>query len=555
MAEIYDLIIVGGGPAGLSAAIYMARARYSVLIIERDRIGGQIAITEEVANYPGVAITDGQKLTATMKNQAESFGAEILMANVTGLNASDTVKEVVTNNGTYKALSVLLATGASPKKLGFIGEEEFKGRGIAYCATCDGEFFTDKDIFVIGGGLAAVEEAMFLTKYGKSVNILVRRDVFNCPQSILDELYGINELKNYPKIKIHFNTEVKEVGGDSFLQYAKFINNKTNEEWEYRALDGDTFGIFVLAGRTPENSLAFDIIELDENGYIITDSSQKTNIDGVYAAGDICVKDLRQVVTAVSDGAIASTAIEKYTAALHKNLKIETKTLNKRNKINRAEQKEESNDLTQESENGFFTNEMKKQLTKLLENFRKEITLKLFLDDRKISAQVEAFAKEITDLSDTLKYEIVSEEKKDTECPSIELWTKEGFSGLAFHGVPGGHEFNSFVIALYNVAGAGQKIDDATNARIKKIDKNIQIKIIISLSCTMCPELVMAAQKIASQNCNVSAEVFDIAHFSDYQSKYKIMSVPCMIINDSEVVFGRKNIDEVLDILDNIENL
>jgi putative alkyl hydroperoxide reductase F subunit len=558
MSNIYDLIIVGAGPAGLTAAIYMARAKYSVLIIEKDRIGGQIAITEEVVNYPGINITSGRKLTNTMKSQAETFGTDILMADVTNLNLNDTIKEVVTSRGTFQGLTVLLSTGANPRRLGFIGETEFQGKGVAYCATCDGEFFVDKDIFVIGGGFAAAEEAIFLTKYGKNINIIVRDSKFSCPKSISDDIM------KHPKISVHFNTELKEVGGEFELNFAKFVNNKTGETWKYAVDKGDTFGVFVLAGRFPANELAENKIDINENGYIITDVTQKTNIDGVYAAGDICVKELRQVVTAVSDGAIAATSIEKYVSQIHSEHNVETKKnlaksihlnnskknvkgkKNANNKKNLLDKNLNNEDDTYSENDVFISPDMIYQLKTLFDKFEEKVTLKLLLNESRICKEIERFAKEISDISENINYEVFSDESNDN---AIQIWKNGEYSGLAFHGVPGGHEFNSFVIALYNVAGEGQVVEDIVRAKINTIIKPINIKIMVSLSCTMCPELVMAAQRIASLNPLVSAEVFDIKHFAEYKEKYRIMSIPCIIINDLTVVFGKRNIKELIDIL------
>ena len=311
MEALYDVIIVGGGPAGLSAAIYMARARYRTLVIEKEKFGGQITITSEVVNYPGIPSISGSELTDGMRKQAEAFGAEFLLANVEHLSLDTDIKTVTTDRGEKKALGIILATGASPRKIGFPGEQEFQGRGVAYCATCDGEFFTGKDVLVVGGGFAAVEEAIFLTKYARQVLILVRGDSFSCAKSASDEL------DHYDKIQVLFHTEIKEAGGEGKLQYALLYNSRTGETRRFEPEDGSSFGIFVFAGYAPANSLFKDIVEVDEHGYLITDINHKTNIDGVYGAGDICVKNLRQVVTAVADGAKAATALEKHVSEVH----------------------------------------------------------------------------------------------------------------------------------------------------------------------------------------------------------------------------------------------
>ena len=209
MEQFYDVIIVGGGPAGLSAAIYMARARYKVLVMEKEKIGGQITITAEIVNYPGVERTSGKELTQSMKEQAEAFGAEFVMAEVLDMELQEDIKVLHTTAGEYRALGVVLATGANPRKLGFKGEKEFQGRGVAYCATCDGEFFTDMEVFVIGGGFAAAEEGIFLTKYAKKVTMIVREDDFTCAATIADQV------KKEEKITVKFNTEIVEAGGES----------------------------------------------------------------------------------------------------------------------------------------------------------------------------------------------------------------------------------------------------------------------------------------------------------------------------------------------------
>ena len=226
MENLYDVIIVGGGPAGLTAALYLARAKYRVLVLEKEQFGGQIAITHEVVNYPGIAKTSGKALTDTIRQQAESFGAEFMIAEATGFDLAGDVKTVHTGKGDYRCFGILLATGAHPRSVGFQGEEEHKGRGVAYCATCDGEFFTGKEIFVVGGGYAAAEESVFLTKFARHVTVLVRKDDFSCAASVADQV------KNHEKITVLTNTVMEAVSGENGLTYARYKNTVTGEVTE-----------------------------------------------------------------------------------------------------------------------------------------------------------------------------------------------------------------------------------------------------------------------------------------------------------------------------------
>ena len=382
MSKLYDGIIIGGGPAGLSAAIYLARAKYRVLVIEKEKMGGQITITSEVVNYPGVPETDGRRLTENMRQQAEFFGAEFMMADVKELNPDGDVKKVVTDKGIFETLGIVLATGASPRKIGFEGEIKYQGRGVAYCATCDGEFFTGLDVFVLGGGFAAAEESVFLTKYAKKVTVIVREEDFTCAAAVAEQV------KNHPGIEVHYQTEIVEAGGESTLQYAVFRNNETGETWRYEPPTGKSFGIFVFAGYAPATGLFKEFLELNEDGYLVTDMNQKTSKDGIYGAGDICVKNLRQVVTAVSDGAVAATSLEKYLSGMYEKLQLPER------EISTPERRKPTDVPKQESAEtgGFLTEEMKQQLVPVFERLEKDVVLKFYTDDSPISRKVEEFA-------------------------------------------------------------------------------------------------------------------------------------------------------------------
>ena len=534
MSNLYDVIIVGGGPAGLTAALYLARARYRTLVVEKEKFGGQITITHEVVNYPGVAKTSGAELTETMRRQAESFGAEFLLAEVESLDLSGDVKRVKTSAGELQAFGVLLATGAHPRAVGFRGEAEFRGRGVAYCATCDGEFFTGKEVFVVGGGFAAAEEAVFLTKYASHVTILIRKDDFSCARSAADAA------RNHPKITVLTNTEVEEVLGDTTLRAIRYRNNRTGEVTEHRAPEGGNIGVFVFAGYAPATGLVKGLAELNQQGYVITDRNQKTSVEGLYAAGDVCVKALRQVVTAVGDGALAATELEKLAAAMQRKTGLHPQA---------APVKQETPAPKAEAapSGGLFDEAMLAQLNTVFSRMGSSLVLKLHLDDRDVSRELRGYMESLAELTDKLTVELAPEPR---EAPFVQVCRADGSpTGLGFHGVPGGHEFTSFVLGLYNAAGPGQPLDEDVRAAIAALGRK-DLKVLVSLSCTMCPELVTAAQRIAALNGQVTAEVYDLNHFPALRDKYNVMSVPCLVINDGETVtFGKKNLRQLTELL------
>ena len=531
MENLYDVVIVGGGPGGLTAALYLARAKYRVLVLEKEQFGGQIAITHEVVNYPGISKTSGKALTDTIQQQAEHFGAEFMLAEATGFDLAGDIKTVHTSKGDFRCFGILLATGAHPRTVGFKGEEEHKGRGVAYCATCDGEFFTGKEIFVVGGGYAAAEESIFLTKFARHVTVLVRKEDFSCAASVADQA------KNHEKITVLYNTVMEEVAGENGLTYARYKNSATGEVTDVKS--EESFGVFVFAGYAPATETVKGIVELNEQGYIVTDASQKTSAEGVYAAGDVCIKPLRQVVTATSDGALAATELEKYVAAMQRKTGLRAVLPSKKQSQGTvAVNAQETGDL--------FTEEMRQQLDSVFNRMERPLLLKLHLDDRPISDELENFITTLSGLTDKLTV-VGDRQAQETFAPCVEVCLTDGTpTGLAFHGVPGGHEFTSFVLGLYNAAGPGQALDEVTRLQIASITKPTDIKILVTLSCTMCPDLVVAAQRIAAENANVTAHVYDLRHYEDLKNRYNVMSVPCMIINDEKVLFGKKTIAQIL---------
>ena len=541
--NLYDVVIIGGGPAGLSAAIYLTRAKYRVLVLEKEQFGGQITITHEVVNYPGVGKCSGKDLTDTMYLQAEYFGTDFLIAEATGLDLEGTVKTVNTNRGDFKCIGVLLATGAHPKMVGFKGEAEYRGRGVAYCATCDGEFFTGKEVFVIGGGFAAAEESIFLTKFASHVTIIIRGEDFSCAEAVAEQA------RSHEKITVITNTVVEEVKGENGLNYIRYKNRTTGEVTEYHAKEGEGFGVFVFVGYAPATDLVKDIAELNEQGYVITDKSQKTCVDGLYAAGDICIKPLRQVVTATSDGALAATELEKYVAKVQSRTGLRTQDPVIREKVlvGKAETVSGGDNTTQSD--GLFTPEMRTQLETVFERMENPLVLKLCLDNRPVSKELQEYIATLTTMTDKLSMELVMG-NSDEFAPCVKLYKDDVYTGLAFHGVPGGHEFTSFVLGMYNAAGPGQAMDKDIRKRIKGIKNQVDIKILVSLSCTMCPDLVIAAQHMAAIGEHITTEVYDIHHFESLKNKYKVMSVPCMVINDEQVYFGKKNLQQILEIIE-----
>ena len=582
--DLYDVIVIGGGPAGLTAGLYLARARYRVLILEKDDFGGQITITNEVVNYPGVGRTTGRALTQTMRQQAQDFGAEFLSAEAIGLDVHGDVKTVHTSRGDLKAFGILIATGASPRKLGFEGESEYAGRGVAYCATCDGEFFAGKEVLVVGGGFAAAEESVFLTTYASKVTVLVREQDFTCDAAVAAAA------KNNPKIDVRYQVELQGVtAGQGGLREASILNRATGQTETWKPVDGGTFGVFVFAGYVPATDLVRGVVELDDYGYVVTHGYLETSVPGVYAAGDLRAKNLRQVVTATADGAIAAVELERYAKRMSEKTGLTpqrpvscvyeqstTKTdaasldataptptpapATNRNADAAANAVRKPGEL--------FSDATRQQLNVVFGRMSRPVTLALELDDTPLSTELRGFIDALVALSGGKLKSTVDDgeyEKDDTgravfdvdsvlpaARPCVRMVVDGEPTGLAFHGVPSGHEFNSFVLGLYNAAGPGQPLGDDLIERAKSIASPLSIMILVSLTCTMCPETVLASQRLASLNPAVRAEAYDVSHFPELKDQYGAMSVPCIVINrggEQTVEFGKKSIPQMLDLI------
>lgn len=299
---MYDLIIIGAGPAGLTAAIYAGRSRFKTLVLEKVGVGGQVALTETIENFPGFpGGINSCELIEKFKKQAEEFGAEIKLGEVLEINIKDKIKFIKTHEQTYETKTLILATGAQPKNLNIPGEKEFANKGVSYCGTCDGPFFKNKEIVVVGGGDTALEEALYLTRFAKKVNILHRRDKLRAAK-ILEEHAGENS-----KIQFVLESIPLEILGENSVTGIKIKNVKTNTESILSCQ-----GIFIFVGLKPNTSFLKDITKLDEEGYILTNENLAVSENGIFACGDCRKKQFRQIVTACGEGAAAAHSVSKY---------------------------------------------------------------------------------------------------------------------------------------------------------------------------------------------------------------------------------------------------
>ncbi|MFF0828584.1 thioredoxin-disulfide reductase [Brevibacillus sp. NPDC003359] len=314
--KIYDVIIAGAGPAGMTAAVYTSRANMSTLMLERGIPGGQMANTEDIENYPGFTSILGPDLSTKMFEHAQQFGAEYAYGEIKEIRDEEPYKRVITSDKEYLTKSVIVATGAEHRLLGVQGEKELSGRGVSYCAVCDGAFFRNKELVVVGGGDSAVEEAVFLTRFASKVTIVHRRDQFRA-QKILQKRAFDNE-----KIEVIWDTELREIRGEGKVQAVLLENAKTGEQKEFSA-----DGVFIYVGMDPLTASVRPLGITNDAGYVLTDEKMNTKVKGVFAAGDVREKMLRQVVTATGDGSIAAQSAQHYVEELNEKLKEQNVTI------------------------------------------------------------------------------------------------------------------------------------------------------------------------------------------------------------------------------------
>lgn len=543
MKNRYDVIIIGAGPAGLSAALYAGRAKLRTLVLDGAQEGGQIRITDEILNYPGIEKISGEDFTQSMVNQARNVGAEIKFAKVKTITTGDKgIHTVVTNQGPFEAVSVIVATGAVPTPLGFPGEKEYQGRGVSYCATCDGALFADKDVFVIGGGYAAAEEAVFLTRFARKVYALIRRDEYSCSGIAVDEV-----LSN-PKIEVLFNTEVVDVTGDQLPRAIRLKNNKTGEEKTYE--NKDSFGIFVFIGYTPQTTWLKGIVDMDEKGYVLTNDQMETSVKGIYAAGDVRPKNLRQLVTAASDGAVAATDAQHYIHQMKKeyglNVVAQEKPQKTEKKVEVAKQQEE--------EQGFLSPQVAAQIKEIFNHFPREVQIKAVLGEDEFSTQLGGFLKEIGEIHPAVSVAL-SNKKEDRKNLGLDklpgfVISGEGKKPVQYYILPAGHEFQSFIAALQQMAGVEQKFPEDVLAKLNKLKKPTKVQVGVTLACPMCPPVVQGMQALAAKAPWIDLEIIDVQYYPDFQKKHNIMSVPIMVVNEEKTYLGRTDIPGLIERLE-----
>lgn len=565
MAEKHQTIIIGGGPAGLTAAIYLRRAGYEVLVLEKEEEGGQIRISESVVNYPGIIKIDGQTLMENMRRQAVQFGAQVRRETVISASLTDHVKVIQTQKNHYEASVVIYAAGSVPRKLDFPGESAFMGKGIAYCATCDGELFAGKPIFVVGGGYAAAEEALYLTRYTKPIVLIVREPDLTCAKKLADMV------KEHPDIKIEYNTEIIRVEGDTSVKKIIFKNALSGKEWTYE--NTDTIGVFIFAGYLPQTAIVKKQLVCDQQGYLITDDGKRTNVEGVYGAGDVCQKRLRQLVTAVADGAVAAeTIVADYPLeqlpvieeATRKNKTGASSHVSRQDALiqnvsKQIQGKEEKKIYTGKGEGAIRPDspfsEIYSQIKEVERRFETIPVCRVFLDDSQISQQVREFMEDLREVMPSVPISYEEKKAEDTAMlPFIDISSKDQKKkGIYFHGTPGGHEFSSFLSALYQAAGPGKTVTESIYKRLQSLSMPVRMDIGMTLNCTKCPELVTSAILAAAFSPKVEVHIINLAQFSAFKEKHQVYHVPFLLVNQKKTYYGKKNVEELIEIIENTQ--
>lgn len=544
--NLYDAVIIGAGPAGLTAALYLARACYRVAVFEKERQGGLVRVVREIVNYPGTMSVGGNELLTNMRTHAESFGAEFLKDEVISLDDLDRdIKIVRTREAEYHCYGVLLCTGAPPSLMGFQGEETFRGRGIAYTSTVDAEFFTGKEIFVVGSGTMAAEDSLFLTKYASHVTTLVPKEDYTC----LPDYWA--DAEQHPHVTIHKHAAPVEVSGDSLVRRLVWEELDTGRRHVFEPESGDTFGIFILTGHVPQTALLRGQVDLDPLNYVMVDNKKRTSLPGVYAAGDVCSFTFRQTLTAAADGAIAANNLIKHVFRMQHKIGLVPVQQVRRAAAHQTVDAETDTSKTAEG-SSIFSPEMLAQLNEVFFLMERDLVLHIFPDSSKASAELMRYVGALSGYASKLEvYEDFPDDDEKDIRPYVRAEYKDGTStGLVFHGMPGGNEFTAFVLGLYNASCHGQDVAEEVRKKIEAVDRDIHFTVFVTLTCGVCPELVTAVQRIVTLSPRISCDVYDLNHFPQLREKYNIPSVPCYFINDGPLMFGKKSVEQLAELLD-----